>query len=100
MSLGFLDELYRVVLERVREKPPGSYTARLAEAGVEAAARKLGEEAIETMIEALRGDREGVVREAADLLYHLTVLLALVGVEPSAVARELEARRRGGRRRG
>lgn len=94
MSLGLLDELYRVVVERLRERPAGSYTASLAEKGLPHVARKLGEEAVETVVEALRGDRDGVAREAADLLYHLLVLLALMGVEPSRVAEELEARRR------
>lgn len=94
MSLGFLDELYRAVLERLRERPAGSYTVGLAEKGLPYVARKLGEEAVETVVEALRGDVEGVVEEAADLLYHLVVLLALMGVEPSRVAEELEARRR------
>ncbi len=93
MSLGFLDQLYSVVVERIREVPEGSYTAELARRGLGYAARKLGEETVETIVEALRGDREGVVREAADLLYHLVVLLALAGVEPREVVEELEVRR-------
>jgi phosphoribosyl-ATP pyrophosphohydrolase len=93
-GLGFLDELYNIVLQRIREKPEGSYTASLAEKGVGFAARKLGEEAIETIVEALQGDREALVREAADLLYHLVVVLALSGVSTRDVAKELLRRRK------
>ena len=92
---GFLDELYELVLERLREMPEHSYTAEIARRGIGYAARKLGEEAVETMVEALQGNREGVVREAADLLYHLVVLLAMSGVSTRYVAEELERRRRG-----
>lgn len=94
-GLGFLDELYELVLERLREMPEDSYTAEIARRGIGYAARKLGEEAVETMVEALQGNREGVVREAADLLYHLVVLLAMSGVSTRDVAEELERRRRG-----
>ena len=94
MSPCVLDEVYRVVVERVREMPEGSYTAELARRGIGYAARKLGEEAVETVVEALRGDREALVREAADLLYHLLVVLALSGVGLEEVWGELEARRR------
>ncbi len=94
MSRCVLDEVYRVVVERVREMPEGSYTAMLARRGIGYAARKLGEEAVETVVEALRGDREALVREAADLLYHLLVVLALSGVGLEEVWGELEARRR------
>ena len=94
-GLGFLDELYELVLERLREMPKKSYTAEIARRGIGYAARKLGEEAVETMVEALQGNREGVVREAADLLYHLVVLLAMSGVSTRDVAEELESRRRG-----
>ncbi len=94
-GLGFLDELYELVLERLREMPEKSYTAEIARRGIGYAARKLGEEAVETMVEALQGNREGVVREAADLLYHLVVLLAMSGVSTRDVAEELERRRRG-----
>lgn len=94
-SLGILDELYAVVTQRIRDKPPGSYTAEIARRGIGYAARKLGEEAVETMVEALERRPDGVVREAADLLYHLVVLLALSGVSTRDVAEELARRRRG-----
>lgn len=94
-GLGFLDKLYELVLERIREMPENSYTAEIARRGLGYAARKLGEEAVETMVEALERNPEGVVREAADLLYHLVVLLALSGVSTRDVAEELLRRRRG-----
>lgn len=96
MSGGFcvLNEVYEIVIERLREMPEGSYTARLARGGVELASRKLGEEAIEVIVEALRGDRGRLAEEACDLLYHLLVVLALKGVGPREVERVLRARMR------
>jgi len=91
-TLGFLDKLYSIVVDRIERMPEGSYTAAIARRGVAFAARKLGEEAVEVIVEALRGDREALVREAADLLYHLIVLLALAGVSTRDVAEELERR--------
>ena len=90
-----LEELEKIVTERIREKPPGSYTAMLAEKGVSYVARKLGEEAIELIVEAVRGQRERVIEETADLLYHLIVLLALTKVRLEEVFKELEERRIG-----
>ena len=88
----FLEELERVIEERIREPRPGSYTSSLAERGVAYAARKLGEEAVEALVEAVRGDREALRREAADLLYHLLVVLRLSGLSLGDVIGELEAR--------
>ncbi len=88
----FLEELERVIDERLRSGGEESYTARLARRGVEYAAQKLGEEAVETVIEAVRGDTEALRREAADLLYHLLVVLRLRGLRLSDVVGELEAR--------
>lgn len=88
----FLEELERVVEERLRERPEGSYTAAIAEKGLGFAARKLGEEAVETLVEALAGPRERLAEEAADLLYHLIVLLRLRGVSLSDVVAVLEER--------
>ena len=91
----FLHELDRVVEERLRGASTGeSYTASLAARGREYVARKLGEEAVETIVEAVRGDREALRREAADLLYHLIVLLRVSGLSLRDVEEELEARAR------
>ena len=66
-----LEDLAKIVATRARSGDPASYTAKLAEAGVSASARKLGEEAVEAAIAAVKGDREGLKSEAADLIYHL-----------------------------
>ena len=89
----FAPELWRTVVERVRERPEGSYVASLADAGVERAAQKLGEEAVEAAIAATAGDGR-LVAEAADVVFHLYVLLAVAGVDIDEVERELAARRR------
>lgn len=91
-SLDFLEELEEVIRDRLREMPEDSYTALLARRGVGYTARKLGEEAVETIVEALQGSRETLVYESADLLYHLMVLLALRGASIRDVVSELERR--------
>jgi len=89
----FAPELWRTVVERVRERPEGSYVASLADAGVERAAQKLGEEAVEAAIAAVAEDGR-LVAEAADVLFHLCVLLAVAGIDIAEVEGELERRRR------
>ncbi len=93
---AILEELERIVAERARSKPSGSYTVYLLEKGLGFVARKVGEEAVELVVASLSESRERVAEEAADLLYHLTVLLYLRGLSWSDVARVLEDRRRGG----
>jgi phosphoribosyl-ATP pyrophosphohydrolase/phosphoribosyl-AMP cyclohydrolase len=87
----FAPALWRTVVERVRDRPEGSYVASLADAGVARAAQKLGEEAVEAAIAATAGDGR-LVAEAADLLFHLYVLLAVAGVDIAEVEKELENR--------
>ncbi len=87
-----MDELYGVIVERLEEKPEGSYTWSIASRGREHVARKVGEEAVEVVVEAVRGDRGRLVEEAVDLLYHLLVLLALMGVGPDEVERVVRGR--------
>jgi phosphoribosyl-AMP cyclohydrolase / phosphoribosyl-ATP pyrophosphohydrolase len=89
----FAPELWRTIVERVRERPEGSYVASLAEAGMARAAQKLGEEAVEAAVSAAAGDGR-LVEEAADVLFHLYVLLAVAGVDVTEVEAELTARRR------
>src|SRR5713101_4177549 len=89
----FAPELWRTVVERVRERPEGSYVASLAAAGIERCAQKLGEEAVETALSAVAGDGR-LAEEAADLLFHLYVLLAVAGVDVAEVEDELKRRRR------
>ena len=88
-----LAELYRVILQRRREAPEGSYTARLFRDGLDRILKKVGEEAAEVLIAAKGDDRDALAREAADLLYHLWVLLAERGLEPARVFAVLRARR-------
>jgi phosphoribosyl-ATP pyrophosphohydrolase len=87
-----LDRLYAVIASRRGADPASSYTARLFAQGAAKIAQKVGEEAVETVIEGVRGDAKGVVAESADLLYHLLVLWADAGVAPSEVWRALDAR--------
>jgi phosphoribosyl-AMP cyclohydrolase / phosphoribosyl-ATP pyrophosphohydrolase len=87
----FAPALWRTVVERVRERPDGSYVASLAEAGVPRAAQKLGEEAVEAAVAAAAHDGR-LVSEAADVLFHLYVLLAVAGVDVSDVEDELARR--------
>jgi phosphoribosyl-ATP pyrophosphohydrolase/phosphoribosyl-AMP cyclohydrolase len=89
----FAPSLWRTVVERVRDRPTGSYVASLADAGVERAAQKLGEEAVEAAIAATAGDGR-LVAEAADVLFHLYVLLAIAGVDIADVEDELAGRTR------
>lgn len=87
-----LDRLYQVIASRRGADPATSYTAALFAEGAAKIAKKLGEEAVETAIEGVRGDRPRLVAESADLLYHLLVLWADQGVAPAEVWRALEAR--------
>jgi phosphoribosyl-ATP pyrophosphohydrolase/phosphoribosyl-AMP cyclohydrolase len=87
----FAPALWRTVVERVRDRPEGSYVASLADAGVERAAQKLGEEAVEAAFAATANDGR-LVSEAADVLFHLYVLLAVAGVDVSEVEDELARR--------
>ena len=89
-----LHRLARTIEERRGADPDSSWTARLLAKGPEACARKFGEEAVEAVIEAVKGDRDRLVSEAADTLYHLLVMLAARGVTLAEVEAEL-ARREG-----
>jgi len=87
-----IDALYAVIESRRGADPDSSYTARLFGRGTAKIAQKVGEEAVETIIEGMRGDRERLVAESADLLYHLCVLWADQDVKPEAIWAELAAR--------
>ena len=89
-----LEQLFEVIQERRDADPKESHTAKLMAKGPQQIAKKLGEEAVEVVIEAVAGDKKRLVSESADLLYHLLVLWAAAGVEPEAVWDELTRRRR------
>lgn len=90
--LLFLSELQDFIEKRHREMPEGSYTTSLFKKGVNRMAQKVGEEALETVIEATNGSDEKMVYEAADMLYHLVVLLTSKGLRIEDIARELATR--------
>ncbi len=89
-----LDELYSIIQQRIRDRPPGSYTAGLVERGIAYVARKVGEEAVEAVVAALQEGRSRFIEEVADLIYHLWVLSALLGVTPQDIYEELRRRMR------
>ena len=89
-----LERLWRVIESRRGADPATSYTAKLFARGTAKIAQKLGEEAVEAVIEGVKGDRPALIGESADVLYHLFVLWAACGVAPADVAAEL-ARREG-----
>ncbi|MCK6695578.1 MAG: bifunctional phosphoribosyl-AMP cyclohydrolase/phosphoribosyl-ATP diphosphatase HisIE [Thermoanaerobaculia bacterium] len=91
---GFLNELENIIRRRRAADPAGSYTARLLTGPVGKIAQKVGEEAVETVIEALGDNRERLLNETADLLYHLLVLLAAKDIRLSEVEQILESRHR------
>lgn len=85
-------DLEKIIAERARSGDPDSWTAKLFARGIDKAAQKLGEEAVETVIAAVHKDRDAVVSESADLIYHWLVVLALSGVPLSEVLEELQSR--------
>lgn len=87
-----LEDLERIVARRAASGDPQSYTAKLVARGIEKAAQKLGEEAVETVIAAVGRQDQGLVSESADLLYHLLVVLRLANVPLGDVLAELERR--------
>src|ERR1051326_4957514 len=87
-----LERLYLAVIAAKDLDPATSRTAKLFQRGPSKMAKKLAEEAIEVVIDAVNGDTQAVVRESADLLYNLTVLWASAGVRPEHVWREMDRR--------
>jgi phosphoribosyl-ATP pyrophosphohydrolase len=87
-----LERLFAAVNDLKKADPARSRTARLIRSGRSKIAKKLGEEAVEVVIDAMQGDREAVVRESADLLYNLVVLWVSTGVKPEDVWAEMRRR--------
>lgn len=94
MSQFTLSDLEAIVAERAQASPSESWTAKLVSQGQPRAAKKLGEEAVEAVIAAIGGDRQEMIAESADLLYHLLVVLKLADIPLQDVMSEL-ARRTG-----
>ncbi len=93
-DLAFLSYLQTFIEKRKREMPEGSYTTKLFTKGVNKISQKVGEEAVETIIEATNGTDEQFLYESSDLMYHLIVLLTEKGYRIEDLARELKARHR------
>ncbi len=91
---SILGELERTIGDRKAERPAGSYTTKLFDRGTERIFQKIGEEAVETVVAGVSGNRDELVREASDLLYHLLVGLSQADIPLSEVARELRSRRK------
>ena len=94
-ELAFLASLERLIAQRNSDRPEGSYTTRLFEAGVKRIAQKVGEEGVETALAATAGDSEELLNESADLLYHLLVLLRARNLELPDLAAVLRSRHGG-----
>ena len=92
MSGFSLADLETIIAARARSADPDSWTAKLFSNGMDKAAQKLGEEAVETVIAAVRGDTKALVSESADLLYHWRVVLAVADVRLADVLDELQRR--------
>ena len=91
-DIMFLKYLQDFIEQRRQEMPEGSYTTSLFLKGVNRMAQKVGEEAVETVIEATNGTEDGFIYEASDLVYHLIVLLTSKGLRLEDLARELKKR--------
>lgn len=91
---GFIRHLQRVVQQRHRDMPEGSYTTKLFIKGVKKIAQKVGEEATESVVEAVDGNRDRFIYEASDMIYHLLVLLEQMDCSIEDLERELALRHR------
>lgn len=92
MSGFSLSDLEQIVASRAKAQPEDSWTAKLVAGGQQKAAKKLGEEAVETVIAAIANDRDNLIYESADLLYHLMVVLKIADIPLEAVMQELQRR--------
>ena len=91
-TIYFLEELYETIVSRKGGDPEESYTAKIFEEGLGKSAQKIGEEATEVIVAALRETPAHVVSESADLIYHLLVLWAALEIKPADVIEELKSR--------
>jgi phosphoribosyl-AMP cyclohydrolase / phosphoribosyl-ATP pyrophosphohydrolase len=93
-NTAFFAELETVIAARIADRRPGSYTAKLFDQGIARMAQKVGEEGVELALAAVTETDDKIIAEAADLVYHLTLLLKAKGLSLSAVAEQLAARHR------
>ena len=92
MTDHIIDELFKIIESRKGEDPESSYVASLFDKGTAKIAQKVGEEAVETAIEALQGDKDKLAAESADLLFHLIILWADQGLKPDDIMTVLKSR--------
>ncbi len=91
-GFGFVGQLETIIKDRMKDQPSESYTAQLMNAGVQRIAQKIGEEGVEVALAAMKKDRKEIISEAADLIYHVLVLLIHKGLSFADVAQQLETR--------
>ena len=91
-SGDIIDTLFSIIEERKKTKKKGSYTSFLFNKGMNKIAQKVSEETAETVIEAIQGKKKLVVQESCDLLYHLMVMWAKLGINPNEIWTELDKR--------
>jgi len=87
-----LNELYKIIKDRQKKMPVGSYTSSLFNEGQDRIIQKVGEEAIETVIAAKNSSKDQIIYEIADLYFHLLVMMAFLKVKPEDIEKELEKR--------
>ena len=91
-NISFLNDLENIIHQRLDQQPDSSYTASLVASGSKRVAQKVGEEAVELALAAVAGERDEQISEAADLLFHMLVLLNSQGIRLADVVEELAAR--------
>ncbi|MGI9235980.1 MAG: phosphoribosyl-ATP diphosphatase [Woeseiaceae bacterium] len=91
-DLAFIEQLEKIVQDRLDNSTEHSYTAKLAKAGIERIAQKVGEEGVELALAAVSGNREQIIDEAADVVFHLIVLLASQKLTLADVGMRLKSR--------
>ena len=92
MTEDVLNQLFKIIEERKNADPESSYVASLYAKGTSKISQKVGEEAVETIIEAMKGDKDKLAQESADLLFHLMVLWADQGLTPDEIINVLQSR--------
>jgi phosphoribosyl-ATP pyrophosphohydrolase len=91
-SIPIIQELMQVIEQRKEADPESSYVARLFSKGLDTILKKVGEEASETIIASKNGERDAIIYESADLLFHLLVMLSAHEIDPDEIFKELERR--------
>ena len=91
-DIKFLEELEAIIASRIKDQPEGSYVSKMAKKGLDQVLKKIGEESAEVIMAAKGGKKEEVIHEAADLIFHLMMVLALQDVSLGEVVDQLRSR--------